>query len=103
MSLNLASLNVRGLRDPSKCARLLGKLSNLCVNFAEVQETHFICADDYRLLENEFLVLSAFSNRCSAGVSLLTGHSFKAIVNLVFADDGSRLVVVDVTIRSYLF
>ena len=41
MTLNLASLNVRGLRDPRKCARLLGDLSNLCLNVAAVQETHF--------------------------------------------------------------
>ena len=32
MTLNLACLNVRGLRDPSKCALLLNKLSNLNVD-----------------------------------------------------------------------
>ena len=35
MSLNLATLNVRGLRDPSKCARLLGELSNLSVELLQ--------------------------------------------------------------------
>ena len=29
MALNLTSLNVRWLRDPSRCSRLLGELSNL--------------------------------------------------------------------------
>ena len=29
MAQSLATLNVRGLRDPSKCGRLHGKLSNL--------------------------------------------------------------------------
>ena len=32
MALNLATLNVRGLRDSSKCARLLGELKNLSVD-----------------------------------------------------------------------
>ena len=47
MALNLASLNVRRLRDPSKYGCLLGELSNICVDVA-VQETHFICAADSR-------------------------------------------------------
>ena len=38
MTLNLATLNVRGLRDSSKCARLLAELKNLSV---DVQETPF--------------------------------------------------------------
>ena len=46
MTLNVASLNMRGLRDPSKCAHLLGELSNICVNVAAVQETHFTCTGD---------------------------------------------------------
>ena len=40
MSLNLATLNAKGLRDPSKCARLLGEISNISVIVAAVQETH---------------------------------------------------------------
>ena len=39
MAINLATLNVRGLRDPSKCTRLLGELKNLCVDVAAVQKT----------------------------------------------------------------
>ena len=46
MAVNLATLNVRGLRDLSKCARLFGKLSNLGVYVAAAQETHFSCAKD---------------------------------------------------------
>ena len=41
MALNVASLNVRGLRDSSKCARLLGELKNVGVDVAAVQETHW--------------------------------------------------------------
>ena len=51
MALNLATLNVRGLRDSSKCACLLGELKNLIVYVAAVQETHFICAVDCWVLE----------------------------------------------------
>ena len=37
MALNLASLNVRGLRDPSKCTRFLGELKNQGVDVAAVR------------------------------------------------------------------
>ena len=83
MTLNLTSFNVRGLRDPSKCTH-----SNLCVDVTVVQETHFICADECWVLEDEFVVFSAFDSRFSTGVSLLVRRSFNAIVNLIFADDG---------------
>ena len=94
MTLNLASWNVRGLRDPSRCARLLDELSNLRVDVAAVQENHFIYAADCRPLEDDFAVFSAFGSRCGAGVSLLVGHCLNANVNVVFAGDEGRLVVV---------
>ena len=64
MSLSLASLNVRGLRDPSKCACLLSEFSNVRVNVAAMQETHFICAVDTRVLRIT-VVIPAFSGHCS--------------------------------------
>ena len=103
MTLNVASLNVRGLRDSSKCARLLGELRNLCVDVAAVQETHFTCDADCRVLESDFNVFSAYSSRISAGVSLLVGRSLDADVDVVFAGDGDRLVVVDVALKSFKF
>ena len=103
MSLNIASLNVRGLRDSSKCARLLGELRNLCVDVAAVQETHFTCNADCRVLENDFNVFSAYGSRTSAGVSLLVGRSLDADVDVVFAGDGGRLVVADVAVKSFKF
>ena len=103
MALNLASLNLRGLRDSSKCARLLGELKNLCVDFAAVQETHFTCDADCRVLENDFNVFSAYGSHVSTGVSLLVGRSLDADVNVVFAGDGGRLVVADVAMISFKF
>ena len=103
MTLNVASLNARRLRDPSKCACLLGELSNLCLNDAAVQETHFTCAGDCWVLEDDFVVFSAFGSHCSAGISLLVGHSFNEIVNLVFASDGDWLVVADVAVSCFEF
>ena len=100
MTLNFASLNLRGLRDPSKCAHVLGELLNLCVNVAAVQETHFICAEDCCVLEDDFVFFSAFS---STEVSLLIGHSLNAIVNLVFAVDRGRRVVADVAVKRFEF
>ena len=103
ISLNLVNFNARGLRDRSKCARLLGELLNFCVNVAAVQETHFTCAEDCQVLRDDFGVFSAFGSRCSAEVSLLVGCSLNAIVNLVFAGDGVRLVVADVAVKSFEF
>ena len=96
---NLAMLNVRGLRDSSKCARLLAELKILSVDVAAVQETHFICAADSHVLENDFNVFSAYGSRSSAGVSLLVGHSLDADVDIVFAGDGGWLVVADVALK----
>ena len=69
MALNLASLNVRRLRDSSKCTRLLAELKNLGVDVAAVQETHCTCGADCRLLESDFNVFSAYGSRTSVGVS----------------------------------
>ena len=103
MTLNIASLNVRGLKDPSKCANLLGECSNLCVNVPAVQETHFISTEDCQVLESNFVVFSAFGSRCSGGISCQVGHSLNAMVDLVFASDGGQLVGADVTIKSFDF
>ena len=89
MALNVASLNVRRLRDSIKCARLLGELKNLSVNVAAVQGTHFPCNADCRVLENDFNVFSAYGSHVSAGFS--------------FAGDGGWLVVADVAVKSFKF
>ena len=103
MTLNVASLNPRGLRDASKCVHLLAELSNLCVDVAAVQETHFTCETDCRVLEDDFVVYLAFGSRLSAGVSLLVGRSLDAIVNIVFAGDEGRLLVADVAVKTFEF
>ena len=91
---------MRGLRDSSKCARLLGELKNQGVDVAAMQETHFTCGTDCRVLESDFNVFPAYSSRTSAGVSLLVGHSLDADV---FTGDMGRLVVADVAVRSFKF
>ena len=103
MALNVASLNARGLRDASKCAHLLAELSNLCVNVTAVQETHFVCEADCRVLKDDFVVYSAFGSRFGAGLSLLVGRSLDAIVNVVFAGDRGRLLVADVVVKTFEF
>ena len=103
MALNVASINVRGLRDASKCTHLLAELSNLCVNIAAVQETHFTCETDCWVLEGDFVVYSAFGSRLSAGVSLLVRRSLDAIVNVVFAGDEGHLLVADVAVKTFDF
>ena len=85
-------------RDLSKCMRLLGELSFLSLDVTAVQETYFICAMDCRVLENDYVVLSAYGSRSSVGISLLIGRSLNADVNLVLADDEGLLIVADVAI-----
>ena len=103
MNLNLTTLNVRGLRDSSKCECLFAELKNLSVYVAAVKETNFICAADCGVLDNYFTVFSAYGSRCSPGVSLLVGRSLDADVDVVFASDGSRLVVAYVADKSLKF
>ena len=55
------------------------------------------------MLDNDFVVYSAFGSRLSAGVSLLVGRSLDAIVNFVFAGDEDRLLVADVTVITFEF
>ena len=55
------------------------------------------------MLEDDFVVFSAFGSHCNARVSLLVVRSLNAIVNLVFAGDGGRLVVADVAVKSFEF
>ena len=82
---------------------MLTELKKLRVDVAAVQETHFICAADCRVLENDFNVFSGYSSRSSAGVCLLVGCSLDADVDLVFAGDGGRLVFADVAVKSFKF
>ena len=103
MALNIASLNARGLRDASKCVHLLAELSNLWGDVTAVQENHFICKMDCQVLRDDFVVYSAFSSRLSTGISLLVGCSLDAIVNVVFAGDGGRLLVADVSVKTFDF
>ena len=63
----------------------------------------YVCVEDCQVLENYFVVLSAFSNHYSAGISMLIKRSLNTIVNLVLADDGDRLVVADVAVKSFAF
>ena len=55
MTLNLATSNARGLKDPSKCAHLLGELLNLIVHVPAMQETHFTCAAECRVMEDDYV------------------------------------------------
>ena len=103
MALNLATLNVRGLRDPSKWARLLGELNNLSVDVTAVQEIHFICDADCRMLEGDFNVFSACGSRTRVGVSLLVGRGLDADVDVVYAGDRGRLVVADLAVKRFKF
>ena len=83
--------------------RLLGELKNLNVDVAAVQETHFTCGADCRVLESNFNVFSAYGSRTSTEVSLLVARRLDANVDVVFAGDGGRLVVADVAVKSFKF
>ena len=55
------------------------------------------------MLEDDFLVLSAYGSRRSVGVSLLVGCNFNVDVNLVFVDGRSLLVLADIAVESFEF
>ena len=84
MALNLATLNVQGLRDSSKCARFLAELKNL-----HVMSLQFFCATDCRVLENDFAVFLAYGSHNA--------------VNVVFTGGDDQLVVADVAFKSFEF
>ena len=83
--------------------RLLAELKKFGVDVTAVQETHFTCGADCRVLESDFNVFSAYGSRTSAGVSLLVGRSLDADVDVVFVGDGGRLVVADVAMKSFVW
>ena len=68
-----------------------------------MQENHLTCGADCQVIESDFNVFSAYGSRTSAGVSLLVGRSLDADVDVLFAGDGGRLVVVDVAVKSFKF
>ena len=103
MILYLAALNVRGRRDSNKCARLLVEPKYFRVNVTAAQETHFICAADCRVLENDLNVFSTYVSRSNTEVSLLFGRNLDADVDVVFAGDGGRLGVADVAVKNFKF
>ena len=58
--------------------------------------------EDYRVLEKNYIVFSAFANYNSVEVSLLVGRSLKADVNLIFVDDEDQLVMTYVVTKSFM-
>ena len=82
---------------------MLGELSNLIVNVAAMQDTHFTCAADCQVLEDDYVVLSAYGSCNGIGFSWLIGCRLNAEVNLVLADDRDALVVADVAVKSFEF
>lgn len=79
MSIKLAGLNVKGLRDRSNCARLIFDLRSFGVDVVEIQETHFVWNVDSSLLSNNFAsILHTGIGRpevfpCSSSVSGIRG------------------------------
>ena len=105
MTLFLASLNGRGLGDPSRAIRVARKLKYLSVDVAAVQETHSVSRSGDNVLSagNYFDVFSAYGDSKSRGVSLLVRCGLGAVTNVVYAGASGRLIVADVAVRSYKF
>ena len=103
MSLNLASLNARGLRDSSRANFAAANLENLGVDVATVQETHFESYLDEYVLRGKWEVHSAYGRPNSRGVSLLVKQSLEAATNIVYAGAEGRLIVADVEVKKHTF
>ena len=84
----LCNFEFEGTEGSKHVACLFVELSNISVEVTALQETYFTCADDCRVLKDNFEVFSAFSSGCITGVSLLVGPSLNLIASLVFAGDG---------------
>lgn len=77
MSIKLASLNTRDLRDRGKAIGRLRDLGLVGVSAAAIPETHFLCNVDARVLSSDF-VYSVYEDKRSGGVSLLVKSSLNA-------------------------
>ena len=97
MTLIVASMNVRRLRDPSKCAR-----TSVCECCCSARDSLHLCRG---LSGAGGRLCGLFSIRqpLQRWVSVLVAHSLNAIVDLVFADDKGRLAVADVAVKSIEF
>ena len=103
MAYNVACLNARGLRSASHAKHVLVDLLHLGVDVAVIEETHFIAAKDAHVLTNDFVVVSAYGDVTSRGVSLLVRASLRPVVDVVYADARGRLIVADVSISGQTF
>ena len=90
-------------RSLEKGIKLLGELSNLKVKVAAVQETRFICAVDYLVLEYDSFFFQHTAAATTLGVSLQIGRSLCADKSVVFVGDDDQLVVVDDAVKSFKF
>ena len=94
----------RGLRDPSKCTRLLGELKNLVCRCCCSARNPLHLWVPTVVCWRAILTSSQHTAAVPAmGVSLLVGRSLDADVDVVFAGDGARLVVADVAVKSFKF
>ena len=103
MALNVASLNVHGLRAFRKQNAVLKELKTYDVDVAAIEETHFVSASDARVLARGYSVVSAYGTTHSRGVSLLVKSVLQPRLNVFHQDAAGRLIVVDVAIKSYNF
>lgn len=71
MSIMLACLNARGLRDWDKAARLFRDLLSFGVDVTTIEETQFVCETDACVLSSEFVVHSGYGDQRDKGVFLL--------------------------------
>ena len=84
------------------CALALGPLEPVC-------ECRCGAGDSLHLrrglsgAEERLCRLISIGSHFSAGVSLLVGRSLDAIVNVVFAGDGGRLLVADCAVKTFEF
>ena len=70
-----------------------------CCSVRDSHHLHREC----RVLERDFVILSAYGSRSSVGVSQLVGCSLDVDVNVVFAGNWGRLIVADVAVKRFEF
>lgn len=88
MALNIANLNARGLRDRSKAARLFRDPFSFWIDVDAIEETHFVCEIDDRVLSSDFVFYSACRYVLTRSVFFLVKGTLVTSVDLVDVDVG---------------
>ena len=101
--IHLLSLNVQGLRNSSKRARLNEYILQQKANIVFLQETHFT-TEIKNIIENDFnnyKVYNSYGRNTSRGCSI--EHKLNAEIIDIFSDPDGRYILINIEIEKNIF